>query len=438
MARLVRASILSLFALACTTQPNTTTTPACNATTVLEQDGGSTALTTAAQAHAPTDRELKVSALLWGQAVLAAEGEALDPLLTEAPVSELLSGIANQYPSLFAQGSPCQTWAIHAGALISTRDDFSCSNACVPDPALLAKTGKTLLDQVTTKLVARLKAMGKLTAYTQLVRDKMALVLKSQRALQQQYKTANKVYTRGQQVLDLLKIVDASMSLEESQQLLLDVTSVVGDVASLAGAPQVATVVLAFQLGFEIGTAANLVIDCERWKDSHCGADTSGGDASSGDSIGGDTSVGDTSGDVVLEGPFAAKTTGSNGDCTWTFSMTATLTLNDFGGGGTPGNPFKGNAEFSGILTSTLVSGEGCKAGTESLGFDAFQGSVSGSAGKVVIAGTVSIVGLQVPVDFPAGVWNGATVTGPLTVQLFPGTEITAAPMSATVVLAAP
>ena len=413
-----RVAFLAVTAAACGNPVAAATTATCNASSVLEQDGVAVPLAAAVTAHAPTDLELKVASLLWGEAVLAAQGVALDPLLTEAPISGLLQTVPTAYPSLFAAGSPCETWAVQTGALIGSDTDFACGNSCVPSPKLLANTGKVLLDSLTAKVVAQLKTLNKTAAYAQLVQDQWTAILAAQKALRLQYQVANKVYTHGQQVLDLLGIIDKTVSLADSQTLLADVTQVIGQVASLVGAEDVAAVVLAFQIGLEIGTTAQLVASCTAWQASHCGASS-------------DVSSGDTTGGRTLEGPFKAGATYTDSKgCVWHFDVNATVTVDDFGGDGTLIDPYHGTPGVSGILVVTDCSG------ANSLGFDTFTGTVGGTTGKVVLAGTATIEQGQFAVHLAQGVWDGQTVSGTMTLGL--DVFVSGLTASAPVVLAAP
>ncbi len=416
----MQMALLAALGVACggTTPDATAPTATCNAAGVLEQPDVAVPLAAAVTAHTPTDLERKVAGLLWGQAVLAAQGVALDPLLLDAPISGLLQAVPTAYPTLFAVGSPCQTWAVQTGALVASSADFACGNSCVPSPKLLATTGKVLLDGLTAKVVAQLKTLNKTAAYAKLVQDQWSAILAAQQALRLQYQVANQVYTRGQQVLDLLAIIDKTVSLADSQTLLVDVTQVIGQVASLAGAQEVAAVVLAFQIGLEIGTTAQLVTQCTAWQASHC-------------SVGTDVSGGDTTGGRTLEGAFKAGTTYTDTKgCVWHLDVTATVTIDGFGGDGTLIDPYRGTPGVSGILVVTDCSG------AHSLGFDTFTGTVGGTLSKVVMSGTAMIEEGKFAVDLPQGVWDGQTVRGTLTLGL--DVFVAGLKASAPVVLAAP
>ena len=191
-------------------------------------------------------------------------------------MGRLLSDIPSLYPELVPNAEQCEQFGTDTQALISSSNDFSCGNPCVPSPELLSATRNAIYSKLIGNFIADLKRLGKYYSYTQKVRTWLAEITRAQRSLAAQYKLKKKVYLTHEQVADALVIVDGTVKLEDSQELLKDTLAVMADISQLLGARSLGLVLVAFQIGWEVGQMANLVIECQQYKATYCSSTAAG------------------------------------------------------------------------------------------------------------------------------------------------------------------
>jgi len=361
--------------------------------------GGQLAL--ASGEHTPTPLENKVTAFLWGIDVLIQEDQTIDPFLLEEPFNELLAAIPTEYPALFPSPAVCSV----TQALVSDPNDFACNNDCIPSPLLLEKTGEALLDKVAAEFISQLKALGKYSQYIQNTRDQLAGVKNNVHDL-----SLTHAVTKPQQYTDLYTSIDQVITDGEANASLNDLLDVVKTFAELADSPTVATAVLAFQIGWEIGSAALLSSNCNDWKSAHCPS----------------VSIPTLSGSSpTLTGVFTAVATEterpdsfvSGGElifclgCTYQDTLTSTFTLSNFTGDGDLINPYQGSLSGPSARSMQVISCDDpvIKDGSTNVG--SFVGTVSGTSGQVIITGGWDSPNGFGDFSFGEGIWDGTSIT---------------------------
>ncbi|MFA6447797.1 MAG: hypothetical protein WCW31_06145, partial [Patescibacteria group bacterium] len=220
---------------------------------------------------------IKRAALIWSIAVGLYQGQITDERLVGPEFKQLLASVPSEYPSSM---SGCSGSGKTSQALITTKDDFACNNSCVPSADLF----KTSLGKIADKIVGGLLGTAMSKKSKEIVEGAITLLESGK---------------------DLKEASD-SMDPDDAVSVITNVSSAAGTIAGvagvleMAGAAEIAAVVGAFQVGWEIGSALNLVIECAQWKAAHCGPDggsggtTPDGSAGTGGTAGTDSGVGGT------------------------------------------------------------------------------------------------------------------------------------------------
>lgn len=258
----------------------------CTPLDALLSDSSGSAMQAAIKEHTPTQQELMRAALIWSIAVELYQGQITDERLVSPEFKQLLADVQNEYPSTMAG---CSGSGKTSQALITTKDDFACNNSCVPSADLF----KTSIGKIADKIMGGLLGTAMSKKSKEIVEGTITLLEGGK---------------------DLKEAAD-SMNPDDATTVITNVSSAAGTIAGvagvlkMAGAAEIAAVIGAFQVGWEIGSALNLVIECTQWKAAHCGPDGGMG------GIGGSGGSGGSSGSMKMLCTWTPPAPGIGGRC---------------------------------------------------------------------------------------------------------------------------
>jgi hypothetical protein len=234
------------------------------------------------QAPVPSDNEVKAAAVIWGAAIAGRAGVISGDTQTLEGVANILAGVPTSYARILAQPAECVSVSPFAKA-----SDFNCTDPCLPAPSLFTETKDKIVDAA------------------------LAHAAKSAETL----KAAKHVYdlfvahrSAGKSIADTIDAI-ARADADSMLRAAVDSLKAAGALAeATAGSPAVAAVagvITAWQIGFEIGTIANLTIECLRFKAERCTPSDAGVEASS-----------DAKADDAASGGDASKVDAATADAT--------------------------------------------------------------------------------------------------------------------------
>lgn len=211
------------------------------------------ALDRAAKEHTPSTEEIRRAAAIWAVVLDAlAMGEARQKLL-KPELAQLLAGIPAEYPSLYGLCAPS---GASSQALIQAKSDFACGNSCAPSAELFKDTGGKVFEKAVGKTLDVVFEGSKVVQDGIAVADDL-----------EQMVDGGETYAAG--LVNLTFSKDPVQFIGGIGQVVKGGSAIVASNGNPAAATVVA-VISAFEIGFELGSAANLVIECVQWKADNC------------------------------------------------------------------------------------------------------------------------------------------------------------------------
>lgn len=222
--------------------------------TTLLADRSGRQLTLAIGEHVPTEQELLYAGAIWALVLDAGASGAGKPAVLRANVLHFLDNIPGEYPSLFNCDAESNT---AAQGLITSSKDFGCGKSCAPSASLFQKPVAHVVDMAVGKSLSAL-AKG-----TGLVEDAVDIA-----SDMDDLATGSGDYADA--IVDSAFAKDPKALAEGVGGALLGAAEIAGAISTAPAAKAVAAVLGAFQIGYELGTVANLVIECYQFKASYC------------------------------------------------------------------------------------------------------------------------------------------------------------------------
>jgi hypothetical protein len=210
--------------------------------------------------HQPSAEELAIVVAYWAFLVSSSQAGTLEPVVLRSGIQDAVLALASKYPSFFArQVLPDGGLSFKAQAIVNSPADFSCRSGCVPGYDALSSAGLGVLSAISNLSQNAPVLATLLGVEAQFLKNLQAGLALSDAALQALSGTS-----LGNALATAIAIGNALASAAGT---------FAATAAEAAAIASVGAVFSALGAGYGVGTAINLVLECEQWQSAHaCGS----------------------------------------------------------------------------------------------------------------------------------------------------------------------